>query len=251
LTWLGNELGNHFDIKKYSMLPVSVPIASQCLHGTGLAYAEKYKKTKRVAISFVGDGGTSEGDFYEAINFAGVWKAPKIFFVQNNQWGISTPRAIQTASKTLAEKAFAAGFEGIQVDGNDIFAVYASVKMAAEKARNGEGPTLIEGYTYRLGAHTTADDPTRYRNEADVKPWEAKEPLVRLEKYILSKKLFSEEEIKKMKEDALQYAKDEFEAAEKHALPSIEDTFRYMYREMPDILKEQMEEIKLRIEGAK
>lgn len=246
LTWHGNEWGNHYPVEKYHILPVSVPIASQYMHAAGLGYAEQYKGTDRVVISYVGDGGTSEGDFYEGINFAGVWKSPNIFYVQNNQWAISVPRHVQTATKTIAEKAVAAGFEGVQIDGNDIMAVYAAVTLAAEKARKGEGPTLIEGVTYRLGAHTTADDPTRYRDESEVKCWEPKEPLVRLEKYLRTKNLLNDSLVEQIKKEAKAHAISEFEAAEKTTDPTIEETFQYMFKEMPPMLKEQLEAIKAR-----
>src|SRR5690606_23912060 len=129
------------------------------------------KGEKSVAVGYVGDGGTSEGDFHEALNFAAVFKAPVVFIVQNNQYAISTHRNIQTMSKNIAMKAVAYGMPGILVDGNDIFAVYAATKEAIERARNGEGPTLIEAYTYRLGAHTTSDDPTKYREDEEVEKW--------------------------------------------------------------------------------
>ena len=238
--YYGNEEGSRLNIEKYHTLPQSVPIASQLAHATGLAYAEKYKKSGKIAIGFVGDGGTSHGDFHESLNFAGVWKAGVIFYVQNNQFAISLRREMQTASKTLAEKAFAYGVEGIQVDGNDMFAVYAATKMAAEKARKGEGPTLIEGETYRLGAHTTADDPKRYREDEEVEKMIKYDPMIRLEKYILSKKLLTEDDIAAKRKDAKKYAMDEFSAVENSKDHTLEDTYKYMFKEMPDILKEQM-----------
>ncbi len=245
LTWLGNELGNHYEKEHYT-LPISVPIASQCLHAVGLAYAEAYKKKSRISLSFVGDGGTSQGDFYEALNFAGIWKAPTIFYIQNNQWAISSPRTIQTHAKTLAEKAFAAGIEGVQIDGNDIFAVYYVTQLAAKKAREGEGPSVIEGVTYRLAAHTTADDPTRYRSNEEVEAWKLKDPIIRLEKYLLAKNALDNKLILEIKTTAQNYAMAEFEAAEIFAQPTIDDTFKYMYQEMPEILSEQLAEFKLR-----
>lgn len=246
LTWHGNEWGNHYPVEKYHILPVSVPIASQYMHAAGLAYAEMYKGTDRVVIAYVGDGGTSEGDFYEGINFAGAWNSPNIFYVQNNQWAISVPRHVQTACKTIAEKATAAGFEGVQIDGNDVMAVYAATKMAAEKARKGGGPTLIEGVTYRLGAHTTADDPTRYRDESEVQCWIPKEPLVRLEKHLKNKNLLNEQSVEQIKKEAKALAIAEFEAAEKSPDPTLDDTFKYMFKEMPTLLKDQLEAIKAR-----
>lgn len=244
LYWLGNEMGSSYDIEKYHMLPISVPLSSQTLHAVGLSYADKYRGRDRVAATFIGDGATSEGDFYEAINYAGAWNTSTIFYIQNNQWAISTPRRLQTAVKVLAEKAAAAGIEGVQIDGNDVFAVYAATKMAADKARQGGGPTLIEGYTYRLGAHTTADDPTRYRDENEVCEWLERDPLLRLERYILANKLMNESQILEMKASLDKEVKEAFEEAEKYPAPTLEDTFRYTYKEMPELLHEQMELIK-------
>jgi pyruvate dehydrogenase E1 component alpha subunit len=241
LYFYGNEEGSRLEIGKYHALPVSIPIASQMLHAVGLAYAERYQKNDRVVISFVGDGGTSEGEFHEALNFAGVWNTGNVFYVQNNQFAISVRRKIQTRSATIAEKAFGYGFEGVQIDGNDLLAVYAATTLAAENGRSGKGPTLIEGYTYRLGAHTTADDPTRYREDSEVTEWLAKDPILRVEKYLLNKKLITDTEIETLKKEAKAFAVSEFEAVEKSQDHSLEDTYRYTFKTMPLILKEQME----------
>ena len=195
LYYYGNEMGSNLPSANYYTLPVSVPIASQFPHAIGLAYAEKIKKTGRIAIVFVGDGGTSQGDFHEAMNFAGIMELPVIFYVQNNHFAISMARRHQTASETIAEKAFSYGFEGVQVDGNDILAVHAVTKMAAENARKHNKPTLIEGFSYRLGAHTTADDPTRYRDDQEVEQWIKKDPILRTEAYVLKNKLMTQKEI--------------------------------------------------------
>ncbi|MCK5882685.1 MAG: pyruvate dehydrogenase (acetyl-transferring) E1 component subunit alpha [Bacteriovoracaceae bacterium] len=241
LYWLGNEMGSCYDVEKFHMLPIAVPLSSQTLHAVGLSFADKYKKTDRVSLTFIGDGATSEGDFYEAMNFAGAWKTPTIFFIQNNQWAISTPTSQQTAVKVLADKAVAAGIEGVQVDGNDLFAVYAATKLAADNARKNNVPSLIEGFTYRLGAHTTADDPTRYREEKDVLPWIAKDPLIRLEKYILNNHLMTSDEIESLRLELTKSVKAAFNKAEAHDAPTLLDTFQYTYKEMPELLKEQME----------
>jgi pyruvate dehydrogenase E1 component subunit alpha len=151
-------------------LPVTIPVATQMPHAVVMAYC--------------GDGATSEGDFHEALNFAGVWHVPVVFVVQNNQWAISVPLKKQTNSATIAQKALAYGLPGIQVDGNDVLAVYAASLEAVERARAGNGPTLIEAVTYRLGMHTTADDPSKYRSEEEVKAWERKDPLSRFTVYL-------------------------------------------------------------------
>ena len=242
LYFLGNEMGSHYEPGKYHVLPISVPIASQLPHAVGLAYAEQYKGSDRLTLVFNGDGGTSVGDFHESLNFAGVWNAPVIFFVQNNQYAISVPRHHQTASTTIAEKAFGSGFEGVQVDGNDVFAVYAATKLAADHARKGGGPTLIEGFTYRLGAHTTADDPTRYREDDEVVEWKQKDPVIRLEKYVKNKKLITEKQIEKLKKDARKQAHSAFEEADNFQKEWLAKTFRYTFKTMPPILEAQLQQ---------
>ena len=170
-----------------NVMPVSIPVGTQPLHAVGVGWAAKLKGDKIVTLAYFGDGATSKGDFHEAMNFAGVFKTPTIFFCQNNQFAISVPRKIQTASQTIAQKAIAYGIDGIQVDGNDLFAVCAATKEAVEKARSGEGPTLIEGVTFRFGPHTTADDPTKYRKEKEIEPWKPLDPMVRLRLYLKEK----------------------------------------------------------------
>lgn len=243
LYWYGNEIGSKFpdDVK---MLPVSVPIASQLNHATGIAMASKKKGEKDVAIAYVGDGGTSQGEFHEAVNFAAVFDSPVIFLIQNNQWAISVPRSTQTKSKTLAQKAVAYGIPGIQVDGNDVLAVYAATKEAVERARNGEGPTLIEAVTYRLGPHTTSDDPTIYRDDNEVKEWEKKDPIERFKKYLIDKGLWSEEEDKKQYEEYENFVGETFRKVEGSGLVPLEDIFKYTYAEMTPNLIEQYEEYK-------
>lgn len=239
--WYGNEEGSRLPPEKFHMMPIAVPVGSQMVHAVGLAWAERYKGNDRVAVTFMGEGATSEGDFHEACNLAGVWKAGVIFYAQNNQWAISLPWEKQSASRTLAEKAFAYGFEGVRVDGNDIFAVYAAVKIAAEKARSGGGPTLIEGLTYRLGAHTTSDDPTRYRKDEEVKRWRERDPIIRLERYLLGREILTAEDMRAIREESLAWARRSFEEVEQLGDPSFEDTYRYLYRDVPPILAEQMQ----------
>lgn len=172
-------------------LPISIIVGSQTLHAVGIGYAMKYRGEKdSVVVTFLGDGGTSEGDFHEALNFAGVWQVPVVFIVQNNQWAISMPRAKQTHSKTIAQKAIAYDIPGIQVDGNDPLAMFVATQEALERARKGEGPTLIEAVTYRLMMHTTADDPKKYRSDEEVEDWKKKDPLPRFKKYLEGKGLW-------------------------------------------------------------
>jgi pyruvate dehydrogenase E1 component alpha subunit len=225
-------------------LPVSVPVGSQILHAVGLAWAAKYRKTDRVAMAFFGDGGTSQGDFHEGLNFAGVFQVPAIFICQNNQWAISLPRSKQTRSKTIAQKALAYGIPGIQVDGNDILATYAAAKEAVDRARSGGGPTLIECVTYRVAVHTTADDPKRYRSDEEVEQWKKRDPITRFQKYLLNKGLLSGETIETIESAVL----DEIQAAVDNAEKQMKKMgdpmhmFEYAYAEMSPFLMQQKEE---------
>ena len=179
-------------------LPICIPVATQLPHAVGLAYAAQYRGDDAVVMAYCGDGATSEGDFHEAMNFAGVWHVPMVFLIQNNQWAISVPLKKQTHSRTIAQKALAYGFPGLQVDGNDLLAVYSATREAVERARRGEGPTLIECVTYRLGVHTTSDDPTKYRSTEEVQAWERKDPLTRFGAYLQKRNLLAaglEEEV--------------------------------------------------------
>jgi len=226
-------------------LPLSVPVASQILHAVGLAWAAKYRKTDRVAMTFFGDGATSQGDFHEGLNFAGVFQVPAIFICQNNQWAISIPRAKQTRSETIAQKALAYGVPGIQVDGNDILAVYAATREAVNRARSGGGPTLIECVTYRLTVHTTADDPKRYRTDAEVAQWQQRDPITRFQKYLTDKGLLSDEKIAATESavlDEIQAAVDRAEAQMK-TMGDPMDMFDHAYAELPPDLKAQKEEL--------
>lgn len=174
-------------------LPISIVLGSQLPHAVGLAYGSRYRgEEDTVALVMFGDGASSEGDFHEALNFAGVLNSPVIFFCQNNQFAISTPREIQTRSRTIAQKAIAYGIPGIQVDGNDALAVYRATKDAVDRARAGQGPTLIEAVTYRMLMHTTADDPTRYRQDDEVTAWEAKDPLTRFNIYLVKRGIWDD-----------------------------------------------------------
>jgi pyruvate dehydrogenase E1 component alpha subunit len=192
-------------------LPITIPVATQLPHAVGLAYAAQYRGDDVIALVYFGDGATSEGDFHEALNFAGVWHVPVVFLCQNNQWAISVPLKKQTHSRTLAQKALAYGFPGIQVDGNDILAVHAATREAVDRARAGGGPTLIECVTYRLAMHTTADDPTKYRAPEEVAEWERKDPIKRFREY-LAKKHLLEDGLDQALEDEIAAAVKRFES---------------------------------------
>src|SRR2546425_10617800 len=224
-------------------LPITIPVASQLPHAVGLAYAVQYRGDDAVVMSYFGDGATSEGDFHEAMNFAGVWHVPVIFVCQNNQWAISVPLKKQTHSRTLAQKALAYGFPGVQVDGNDVLAVYAASREAIARARAGDGPTLIECVTYRLGVHTTADDPTRYRSEEEVREWERKDPLTRFSVY-LEKKNLLEQGLEQEVDAEIAAAVKRFEAM---APPDVLTMFDHAYGEPPPHLLAQRAEVAERL----
>lgn len=238
--WGGDERGSQFACNSED-LPICVPIASQCLHAAGIAFAFQYRKQARVAVVNIGDGGTSEGDFYEAINVAGAWKLPVVFIINNNHWAISVNIDKQTATETLAQKAIAAGFAGVQVDGNDILATRQVIGDAIEKARRGEGPTLIEALTYRLSDHTTADDATRYQPKEEVTEATAKEPIRRFRHFLHQQHLWDEAKEKQLLDtcaEEVQQAVDEYLNRTPQPITSI---FDYHYAELPDYLIEQRE----------
>ena len=238
--WGGDERGQKIP-DNINIFTLAIPVGTQPLHAVGFAWAAMKKKKRIVALAYCGEAGTSTGDFNEAMNFAGVFKIPVVFIVENNQYAISVPRSRQTAAVTFAQKAVAFGFDGIQVDGNDAFAVYKAVKDAIDKARNDKGPTLIECFTYRIGHHTTADDATRYRNEKEVKEWEKKDPILRLRLYMEKCKLWT----RKDEDSLLKEASEKIEKAVKdfEAIPKTNPTefFDYVYREPTQELKEQKE----------
>lgn len=235
---MGFEEGTKFAGANH-MLPSSVPIASQLLHASGIGYAIKYQKKDEVAMAFVGDGGTSEGDFHEALNFAGVWKVPVIFVVQNNQYAISVPVKMQTASVNMAIKSKAYGIKGIKVDGNDIFAMLTAFRYAHEYARKEQQAVLIEAVTYRKGAHTTSDDPTKYRTTDEEKEWDKKDPLRRMRLFLEKKKLWSDDHEKKLVDEYEKEIDRQFIETEQTVQYPLEDVFKYTYAEMPQELRDQ------------
>jgi pyruvate dehydrogenase E1 component alpha subunit len=216
-------------------LPITIPVATQLPHAVGLAYAAQYRGDDVVVMAYCGDGATSEGDFHEALNFAGVWHVPAVFVVQNNQWAISVPIKKQTHSRTIAQKALAYGVPGLQVDGNDVLAVYVACKEAVDRARAGDGPTLIECVTYRLGVHTTADDPTKYRTAEEVVEWERKDPLTRFTGYLKKKRLL-EDGVEEAVDAEIAAAIQRFEAT---AAADPLTMFQHVYAEPPAHLEAQ------------
>lgn len=236
--WGGDERGSDYSCHSKD-LPICVPIASQCLHAAGVAFTFKYRKQASVAVVCIGEGGTSEGDFYEAINVAGTWNLPIVFVVNNNQWAISVPRDKQTSTQTIAQKAIAAGFEGKQIDGNDVLAARQIIGDAIEKARQGGGPTLIEAITYRLCDHTTADDATRYQPSNEVDEARPKEPISRFKHYLMQEKIWTaadEEQLVISCSEQVEQAVQEYLDTPPQAVNSI---FDYHYAELPEYLIEQ------------
>lgn len=240
----GHYHGNQMPEGVHSLSP-QIIIGAQYVQAAGVALGMKLRDKKAVAVTYTGDGGTSQGDFYEGINFAGAYKAPAIFFVQNNGFAISVPVELQTAAKTLAQKSVAAGIEGFQVDGMDPLAVYAVTKYAKERALKGEGPTLIETMTYRYGPHTMAgDDPTRYRTSELDGEWEKKDPIVRFRAFLEGKGLWSEEKENEVIEQAKDDIKKAIKEADKYPKQKVSEFIEHMFEELPVNLQEQLEEYK-------
>ena len=222
--------------------PIAIPVASQIPHAVGLAYALKRSKKKQCAMTYFGDGATSEGDFHEALNFAAVFNTPTVFICENNQYAISVPREKQTKAATIAQKAIAYGIPGIQVDGNDVLAVYVAAREAAERARKGDGPTLIENLTYRMAVHTTADDPRKYRTKKEEQEWKKRDPIERFRKYLSGKKVLSKKqtgEIDDEVEEKIKQAWKEAESKMEELDRKPEVIFDHLYGEMPAYLQQQ------------
>ena len=243
LYWAGDERGM-FIPKDVNMFTVAIPVSTQILHAVGYSWGNKIKNKKNVTLTYFGDGATSKGDFHEAMNFAGVLKLPLVFICQNNQYAISVSVKEQTASKTIAQKAFAYGFNGIQVDGNDVFAVYKAVKEAVDNARKGLGPTLIECFTYRLGDHTTSDDAKKYRDEKEVHEWMAKDPLLRLERYIIKNRVANIKYFKQVEVKTRKLIDDAVKKAESYPKQNIQNMFDYVYDKKDARLNEELEYLK-------
>ena len=212
------------------IFPPAVPIATQLPHAAGAALAEKRKGTKNAAIAYFGDGATSEGDFHEGMNMASVFKVPAVFFNQNNGFAISVPIDKQMNSETVAQKSVAYGIPGVRVDGNDIFAVYFQTKEALDRARKGEGPTLIEAVTWRYGAHTTADDPTKYRNQSksdEIR--QTRDPLMRLERYMKNEGIWDEGWTTKIQNQITEEVEQAIREVESYPKPKVDDLFDYVF----------------------
>jgi len=241
LYWGGDEAGMAYSGPDAPSedFPICVPIATHAPHAVGVAYAFKLRREPRVAVCVLGDGATSKGDFYEAVNAAGVFDVPLVFVIANNQWAISVPRSSQSRAETLAQKAIAAGIEGEQVDGNDLLAVHDAMTRALDKARGGGGPHLIEALTYRLADHTTADDARRYRPEEELERWRARDPLRRISTYLADAGVWSDEKDAALRAELS--AKVDEAVAEYAATPPRppESMFDYLFEKLPAALEPQ------------
>jgi len=224
--------------------PIAISVGTHITHAAGCAWASKLKKDNAVSLVYFGDGASSKGDFHEGLNFAGVFKVPAIFICENNQYAISVPRERQTAAKTIAQRAIGYGINGIQIDGMDIFAVYKATKEAVDNARLGKGPTLIEMVVYRLCDHSTSDDAKRYRTEQELNSWMRKDAILRLEKYMRSKKLLDDKYKKEVAKKASEQVEKEVEIYENLPAPKPEEMLKYVYSELTPDLKEQLNELK-------
>lgn len=238
----GHFKGGQYADDLHALMP-QIIIAAQCTQTAGLALGLKKRGKKNIAFTYFGDGATSQGDFYEGINFAGAYQVPAVFISQNNHFAISVPVEMQTAAKSLAQKAIAAGIPGIQVDGMDPLAVYVAAKEAREHAVSGKGPVFIETLTYRYGPHTmSGDDPTRYRTEDLDNEWEQKDPLIRFRKYLEDKGIWSKEEEESVVEKAKDDVKKSLKEADNTPKQKVSELIEIMYETLPNTLEEQLEE---------
>ncbi|MFI6941470.1 pyruvate dehydrogenase (acetyl-transferring) E1 component subunit alpha [Streptomyces sp. NPDC050418] len=238
-----------YDPREHRIAPLSTPLATQLPHAVGLAHAARLKGDDVVALAMVGDGGTSEGDFHEALNFAAVWKAPVVFLVQNNGFAISVPLAKQTAAPSLAHKAVGYGMPGRLVDGNDAAAVHEVLSEAVRRARAGQGPTLVEAVTYRMDAHTNADDATRYRTDAEVEAWRAHDPVALMERELTGRGLLDEDGIQAARDAAEDFAAGLRERMNQDPVLDPMDLFSHVYAEQTSQLREQAAQLRAELEA--
>jgi 2-oxoisovalerate dehydrogenase E1 component alpha subunit len=239
----GRRLPGLFGSKELRFVNASAPIGTQVVHAAGIGFASQIKKEKDVNIVFFGDGATSSNDFHSGMNFGGVFKVPTIYFCQNNQWAISVPLSRQTAAKSIVDKAVGYGVPGVQIDGNDILAVFKTVKEAASKARKGGGPTLIEAITYRMGPHTSSDDPTKYRPKNELEKWKRLEPIGRFEKYLLEKGTITDQSRNEIRNKFDEEINDLISTAETLPPPPLETLFEDVYSDILPHLSEQLDEL--------
>jgi TPP-dependent pyruvate/acetoin dehydrogenase alpha subunit len=233
-----------------NVLPTQVALAAQLPHATGLAWGLKLQGKDSVVMAYIGDGGSSEGDFHEAMNLAGVQRAPIVFFMQNNQWAISTPRRLQSAAQSFSLRAAGYGFSGVEVDGNDVLAVYEAAVEAVERARAGEGPTLVEAVTYRMGFHNTTDNPSRYQDPAEFEEAKQRDPIERVARYLTSLGLWSEERQRACTQEVAAEIDRAVEAAKRFEGVRPEMLFDNVYARPPRRIESQRSQFLASIDGA-
>ncbi len=250
--WIGNsgdtskgrQMPVHYSFRSINFVSISSPIGTQITHATGAAMAARARKDDdTVFMAYFGDGGTSSNDFHSGLNFAGVYDSPVVFICENNHWAISVPLEKQTGSETIAQKAQAYGMPGVRVDGNDILAVYRVCKEAVERARQGKGPTLVETVTYRMGSHSSSDDASRYRDEKEWEAWGRRDPILRFQKYLQKKKLWTEAWEKELQEEGKKQINAAIKLAEANPPPKPESMFEDVFMNMTPQLKQQRDEL--------
>jgi pyruvate dehydrogenase E1 component alpha subunit len=238
----GRQMPSHYCYRPANFVSWSSCIATQIPHAVGAAWAMKLRGHKNIAVAYMGDGATSEGDFHVAMNFAGVFKVPVVFFCQNNQWSISVNIKQQTASESIAAKAIAYGFQGQVVDGNDALAVYSAMSAAVRHAREGQGPFLLEALTYRMGAHSSSDDPRMYRSDEEVEMWRKRDPVERLRKHLEEQRIWNDAEQQKLEEELNREILDAVAEAEKAPPPPVESLFEDVFSTvLPHLREEELE----------
>ena len=237
----GRQMPNHYGYRDINFVTPSSPIGTHIIHCTGWAVAARFTGSDRVAIAYFGDGATSSNDFHTGLNFAGVYDAPAIFVCQNNGWAISLPVEKQTAAETLAQKAEAYGVEGVRVDGNDVLAMYAATRKAVEKARKGGGPTMIEAVTYRMGPHSSSDDPTRYRPDEEVEEWRKKDPIRRFRTYLEREGVWDQQQDEALWEQVRTELSKVVEEVEKAEAMPVTSLFEDVYADLTPQLREQQQ----------
>jgi pyruvate dehydrogenase E1 component alpha subunit len=252
---IGRQMPMHFSDRAVNAVAWSSVIGTQLVHAMGAAWAAKLMKTKDVMVGYIGDGGTSSSDFHAALNFAAVKQAPVVFFCQNNQWAISVPITAQTVSSSIAIKADAYGMPGVRVDGNDVLAVVAAMREAVDRARSGGGPTFIEALTFRIGGHSSSDDPTRYRDPGQVEAWEKRDPLARFGAWLRATSRLTDADVAAWTQEIQDEISSAITAAEALPPPPLETLFGDVYARMPAHIEEQMKYAKAlglgtRFEGA-
>jgi len=239
----GRQMPCHYSDRAAHYVSLSSPIGTQIGHAAGVARAVQIKGDDVVVGGWLGDGATSSNDFHAGLNFAGVWKAPAVFVCQNNQWAISVPVGAQTASETIAVKAEAYGMPGLRVDGNDVLACYVAVRAAVDRARRGEGPTLVECLTYRMGGHSSSDDPTKYRDEGEAKAWEARDPLLRHRKWLTAEGVWSRKQEEDFLAEAGRTITESIARVESSDAVPVESLFEDVWADVPPLLANQRDRL--------